>query len=671
MKKLSLFFVAMCVMLSATVAQVSVWDGTHTTWTNGAGTETNPYLIENAAHLAHLAYYVNNGTDAVGDVVGSDQYWKLTIDIDLNSLPWTPIGFYYYYDYCYKFGGNFDGNGHPIANLVTNDFLYSGLFGYMNGGSVKNIGIVGNSSITGGISGIIGFITGTATIDNCYNTGTVSSCENGDVAGGIIGGINGNVIIIDCYNTGIVSASTAGGIVGYIPISNSHITINNCYNIGAISSLSDATSGYFYYTGGIVGSVGRVDECIITNCYNTGDISFLGIGGGILGATYADECIITNCYNTGDISTFNNANVRGGGIAGYADGGVITNCYNIGNIFVVDMSTTYNNSSAGGIVGSVAECVITNCYNTGDILLISAYSCYACGILGYLFSYSCTITNCYNTGNVSYSWGDDFYGGYGITLIWGGDYNVSNSYYLEGSAGDSGGGIVQTASFMKSQAFVDLLNNGPEPNAAYKLDVDIINYGFPLLKWQLSSPISPIITTTSLPNGVIGATYNAQLEATGTAPITWALASGVLPTGLTLSTEGVISGTPTTTGTSTFTVQATNNIGSDTKELTIKIEDGVGIVETHCNASLQVYPNPTTGELRIEVAGQARNDVVNVAIFDVFGRQMSQISRHCGLDPQPKSHISNQIDISHLPAGVYFVKIRTEAGEVVRKVVKE
>jgi hypothetical protein len=86
---------------------------------------------------------------------------------------------------------------------------------------------------------------------------------------------------------------------------------------------------------------------------------------------------------------------------------------------------------------------------------------------------------------------------------------------------------------------------------------------------------------------------------------------------------------------------------------------------------LRIYPNPTTGELRIEVAGQARNDVVNVEIFDVFGRQMSQISRHCGLDPQPKSHISNQIDISHLPAGVYFVKIRTEAGEVVKKVVKE
>ena len=84
MKKPSLFFVAMCMMLSATVAQVSVWDGTLATWTNGNGTENNPYLIESAAQLAYLAYYVNN------DNPSSGKYWKLTTDVNLNSLQWTP-----------------------------------------------------------------------------------------------------------------------------------------------------------------------------------------------------------------------------------------------------------------------------------------------------------------------------------------------------------------------------------------------------------------------------------------------------------------------------------------------------------------------------------------------------------------------------------------------------
>ena len=95
MKKLLLFFVAMCVMLSATVAQVSVWDGTHTIWTNGNGTSNNPYLIENAQQLAYLANYVNSGTNANADkIVGTNNYWKLTINIDLNGLQWTPIGYW-------------------------------------------------------------------------------------------------------------------------------------------------------------------------------------------------------------------------------------------------------------------------------------------------------------------------------------------------------------------------------------------------------------------------------------------------------------------------------------------------------------------------------------------------------------------------------------------------
>ncbi|MCL2596285.1 MAG: hypothetical protein FWD66_01200 [Paludibacter sp.] len=93
MKK-SLFLTAVCIsMVLSANGQPSVWDGSHTTWTNGTGTETDPYLIENAAQLAHLAYYVNNGTDADGHVVGTGIYWKLMTDIDLNgseTFQWTP-----------------------------------------------------------------------------------------------------------------------------------------------------------------------------------------------------------------------------------------------------------------------------------------------------------------------------------------------------------------------------------------------------------------------------------------------------------------------------------------------------------------------------------------------------------------------------------------------------
>lgn len=62
-----------------------------------------------------------------------------------------------------------------------------------------------------------------------------------------------------------------------------------------------------------------------------------------------------------------------------------------------------------------------------------------------------------------------------------------------------------------------------------------------------------------LPSGVQYAAYSRTLSVGGgTAPYTWSLASGVLPTGLTLSSGGVLSGTPTGLGSSTFTVRATD-----------------------------------------------------------------------------------------------------------------
>jgi hypothetical protein len=85
--------------------------------------------------------------------------------------------------------------------------------------------------------------------------------------------------------------------------------------------------------------------------------------------------------------------------------------------------------------------------------------------------------------------------------------------------------------------------------------------------------IPPAISTTSLPNGIVGEAYNKTLAATGTTPITWSLESGTLPNGLALSGGGVISGTPTTEGTFNFTVKATNEAGSATKELSITTKE--------------------------------------------------------------------------------------------------
>lgn len=68
------------------------------------------------------------------------------------------------------------------------------------------------------------------------------------------------------------------------------------------------------------------------------------------------------------------------------------------------------------------------------------------------------------------------------------------------------------------------------------------------------------ITTTSLPNATPNSAYSQTLAASGVAPITFVLVSGSLPTGLSLNTStGEISGTPTGSGTSNFTIEATDS----------------------------------------------------------------------------------------------------------------
>ena len=72
---------------------------------------------------------------------------------------------------------------------------------------------------------------------------------------------------------------------------------------------------------------------------------------------------------------------------------------------------------------------------------------------------------------------------------------------------------------------------------------------------------APAITVapTTLPNGAAGTAYSQTLSASGgTAPYSFAITAGALPAGLTLSAAGVLSGTPTASGTFNFTVTATD-----------------------------------------------------------------------------------------------------------------
>ena len=86
----------------------------------------------------------------------------------------------------------------------------------------------------------------------------------------------------------------------------------------------------------------------------------------------------------------------------------------------------------------------------------------------------------------------------------------------------------------------------------------------------------------------------------------------------------------------------------------IKVSDiptGVKPIATPELNAVSVYPNPTRGELRIK----------DIRIFDMMGNKF----------PLRMAKAGNEIDISHLPAGIYFVQITTEKGVVTKKIVKK
>ena len=104
---------------------------------------------------------------------------------------------------------------------------------------------------------------------------------------------------------------------------------------------------------------------------------------------------------------------------------------------------------------------------------------------------------------------------------------------------------------------------------------DNINDNTVYLRYTFTVGNVPLnLSTTSLNGGTVGAVYNQTLTAVGgTTPYTWSIVTGSLPAGLSLnSSTGVITGTPTTAGTSNFNLQVRDNAGTTTsKALTISI----------------------------------------------------------------------------------------------------
>ena len=95
--------------------------------------------------------------------------------------------------------------------------------------------------------------------------------------------------------------------------------------------------------------------------------------------------------------------------------------------------------------------------------------------------------------------------------------------------------------------------------------------------------IPPEIKTETLAKGVTGQPYSLQLTASGATPITWTH-KGSFPKGLTLNSDGLISGTPIKAGKSSFTVTAKNSYGKSSRKFKINVLEPVSITTASLKA---------------------------------------------------------------------------------------
>lgn len=95
---------------------------------------------------------------------------------------------------------------------------------------------------------------------------------------------------------------------------------------------------------------------------------------------------------------------------------------------------------------------------------------------------------------------------------------------------------------------------------------------------EFSISIDPgldIVSGPDLPAGAVGATYGYQLATSAPSGTTWSVAGGTLPSGLGLSADGAITGTPTGAALARFTVSARNGGKVASKQLTLRVTEPI------------------------------------------------------------------------------------------------
>ena len=370
---------------------------------------------------AHLAYLATQ-VNAGNSYAG--KFFQQEEDFNMGYKSWTSIGGSSAATPApTPFEGIYNGNSRYIRNLDGNH-----LFGLINNATLQNLTLIADTVVS---SSMVNETNGTCVITNCTNTAPRESK--------------------DFYYGAIVNEAKGQS-----------LTLTWCNNYGAIT------------------------------VYGSADYSLPYIAvGGIVGISYAQELNMTRCSNNANIIGSAQATPAVGGLVGGVIEGVLAmnQCSSTGNIMgdAVEMGSEYGIGHLVGLVEELGSATILRSYAKGlayNYLVgncrdnnVIAKGCYVIDdannwesayFMPKANTYNCYYANTVNTGVLD--WESNF------------SWSTFSSYCFHSCTVDIKMGTYVSTGEIKSQAFLSRINGDEEE--FFVMDLDNINSGYPILKWQ-------------------------------------------------------------------------------------------------------------------------------------------------------------------------------------------
>ena len=189
------------------------------------------YNIGNATDLYWFSVLAKNNLTIKG---------RLTADIDYTAYPKDIIG-----DNSHRFAGTFDGQGYTVTLAIDNDVQGTGLFGVVNGATIKNLVVDGSIKASKKwIGGLGGLSYGNNTIENIVVKTAIEFTGSGDATlGGIFGDMEAASTVRNCAFYGSVNAPNGQNIRGLVSWCSGAVQFSNCI-VAPIEFVAASSSDY-------------------------------------------------------------------------------------------------------------------------------------------------------------------------------------------------------------------------------------------------------------------------------------------------------------------------------------------------------------------------------------------------------------------------------------------